>query len=56
MLFGSVLIHELSHAAVGNIKGEKIDRITLFIFGGMAHLTGEPRNANDEIMIAGAGL
>jgi Zn-dependent protease/predicted transcriptional regulator len=55
LFFGSVLIHELSHAAVGNLMGEKIDRITLFIFGGMAHLTGEPRNANDEIMIAGAG-
>ena len=55
MLFGSVLIHELSHAAVGNLKGEKIDRITLFIFGGIAHLTGELRNANDEILIAGAG-
>ncbi len=55
MLFGSVLIHELSHAAVGNLKGEKIDRITLFIFGGMAHLAGEPRSANDEIMIAGVG-
>jgi len=55
MLFGSVLIHELSHAVVGNLKGEKIDRITLFIFGGIAHLTGEVRNANDEILIAGAG-
>lgn len=55
MLFGSVLIHELSHAVVGNLMGEKIDRITLFIFGGMAHLTGEPRNANDELMIAGVG-
>lgn len=55
MFFGSVLIHELSHAAVGNLKGEKIERITLFIFGGMAHLSGEPHNANDEIMIAGVG-
>ncbi|MGO9450960.1 MAG: M50 family metallopeptidase [Candidatus Binataceae bacterium] len=55
LFFSSVLTHELSHAAVGNRLGEKIDRITLFIFGGMAHLSGEPRNANDEIMIAGVG-
>jgi len=55
MFFGSVLIHELSHAAVGNLRGQKIDQITLFIFGGMAHLSGEPRNANDEILIAGVG-
>ena len=29
--------------AVGNGFGEKMNRITLFIFGGMAHLSGEPR-------------
>ncbi len=55
MFFASVLIHELCHAAVGNLKGEKIDRITLFIFGGLAHMGGEPRNAIDEIVIAGVG-
>ncbi len=55
MFFGSVLIHELCHAAVGNLKGEKIDRITLFIFGGMAHMGGEPQSASDEIVIAGVG-
>jgi len=55
LFFASVLIHELSHAAVGNMLGEKIDRITLFIFGGMAHLSGEPKNANDEVKIAGVG-
>ncbi|HYB90172.1 MAG TPA: site-2 protease family protein, partial [Candidatus Binataceae bacterium] len=55
LFFASVLIHELSHATVGNMLGEKIDRITLFIFGGMAHLSGEPRNANDELKIAAVG-
>lgn len=55
LFFASVLIHELSHAAMGNRLGEKIDRITLFIFGGMAHLSGEPRNADDEIKIAAVG-
>jgi Zn-dependent protease/predicted transcriptional regulator len=53
--FSSVLFHELCHAIVGNRLGEKIDRITLFIFGGMAHLTGEPKNAEDEFKIAGVG-
>ena len=55
LFFASVLGHELSHAAVGNQLGENIDRITLFIFGGMAHLSGEPRTAIDELKIAGVG-
>jgi Zn-dependent protease/predicted transcriptional regulator len=55
LFFASVLIHELCHAALGNMLGEKIDRITLFIFGGMAHLSGEPKNAVDEMKIAGVG-
>jgi Zn-dependent protease/CBS domain-containing protein len=55
LFFSSVLFHELCHAVVGNRLGESIDRITLFIFGGMAHLKGEPRCAEDELKIAAAG-
>ena len=53
--FASVLLHELSHAAMANRLGENIDRITLFIFGGMARLSGEPKSADNEIKIAGVG-
>jgi Zn-dependent protease/CBS domain-containing protein len=55
LFFSSVLFHELCHAIMGNRLGEKIDRITLFIFGGMAHLTGEPKSAGDEFKIAVVG-
>ena len=55
LFFSSVLFHELCHAIMGNRLGEKVDRITLFIFGGMAHLSGEPRSAGDEFKIAIVG-
>ncbi len=55
LFFASVLGHELSHAAIGNRLGEKVSSITLFIFGGMAHLSGEPKTAGDEFKIAAIG-
>src|SRR5580698_3003068 len=55
LFFASVLGHELSHAAVGNRLGENVTRITLFIFGGMAHLSNEPKTAGDEFKISAIG-
>jgi Zn-dependent protease len=55
LFFGSVLAHELCHAAMGNRLGEGVHRITLFIFGGMAELEHEPRSGVDELKIAAVG-
>ncbi len=55
LFFASVVGHELSHAAMGNALGETVTKITLFIFGGMAHLSGEPKTAADELKIAAVG-
>lgn len=55
LFFTSIVIHELSHAMVGNYLGQPVERISLFIFGGMAHLGHEPTDANAELKIAAAG-
>lgn len=56
MLFlASILLHELAHAVVGRRLGVEIRRITLFVFGGMAHMEGEPRTWGAELGMAIAG-
>jgi Zn-dependent protease len=51
----SIVAHELSHALVGRLFGIEVDRITLFMFGGVAHLKGEPKRPVDELFMAAAG-
>jgi len=53
--FASVLAHEFSHALVGRSQGIDVKRITLFIFGGMAHMQNEPRNWRAELWMAIVG-
>ena len=51
----SILLHELSHTLVGRAFGMQIDRITLYMFGGVAELGHEPRTAISELLMALAG-
>jgi Zn-dependent protease/CBS domain-containing protein len=54
-LFGSIVVHEFSHSLVARRYGLPMKGITLFIFGGVAEMGDEPRDAKTEFLMAIAG-
>jgi Zn-dependent protease len=55
LFFASVVIHELMHSVVAKAGGLQIERVTLFIFGGVAQMAEEPKTAGAEFVMAIAG-
>ncbi|HSM08605.1 MAG TPA: site-2 protease family protein [Gemmatimonadota bacterium] len=55
LLFVSVLIHELAHAVTARGRGIPVERITLFIFGGVAEMRMEARRPSDEFVLTIVG-
>src|SRR5215813_484529 len=55
LLFSSVLAHELAHAVMARAEGLGTGSITLYIFGGLASLKGQPAQPSSEFKIAVVG-
>ena len=55
LLFICLLLHELSHSVVAKINKLPIAGITLFVFGGVAHMVKEPQTPKVEFKMAIAG-
>ena len=55
LLFGCVLVHELAHALVAQASGLTVRNITLFIFGGVAHVEEDMKRPGVEFRVAIAG-
>ncbi|MBI5701627.1 site-2 protease family protein [Candidatus Saganbacteria bacterium] len=55
LLFICLILHELSHSVVARTNELPIAGITLFVFGGVAHMEKEPQSPKVEFKMAIAG-
>ncbi len=55
LFFASLIVHELGHALVARRQGIEVQRIELFLFGGLTQMSREPRTPGEEFKIAIAG-
>lgn len=55
LFVASLLAHELAHALVAWRRGVRVRSVTLWMFGGVTQLEGEPANPRSDFAIAIAG-
>jgi Zn-dependent protease len=55
LFFVSILVHELAHSIVALHYRVAVQRITLFIFGGVSQIAADPPSATAEFLIAIVG-
>lgn len=55
VFYGCLLGHELAHALMARRQGVKVAGITLWLFGGVSQLQGEPQTARSEALITAVG-
>jgi len=55
LFFAALLAHELAHSVVARRAGVEVERITLWLFGGVSQLRGEAHTPASEFQIAIVG-
>ncbi len=55
ILFGSLIVHELGHALVARRQGITVNRIDLFLFGGLTEMSRDAATPGEDFKIAAAG-
>jgi Zn-dependent protease/CBS domain-containing protein len=55
LFLGSLLAHELAHALVARRYGLEVEGVTLWLFGGVARLKGDPPDPGADLRISTVG-
>ena len=55
LLFGSLIVHELGHALVARRQGIEVEKIDLFLFGGLTQMSRDAASPGEDFKVAIAG-